>query len=66
MTILTLWGVLGYTAIGVLTALTVRILLLLIGLGVTLHVLGLKTLSPEMLSEKRRADGIGGGTDAAI
>ena len=63
VTILTLWGVLGYTAIGVVTVLTARILLLLIGVGVTLHVLGLKTLTPEMLSEKCGTDGIGGAAE---
>ena len=56
--LLLLWGSLGYTIIGVLSALTVRILLLLIGVGVTLHVLSLKMLTPEMLSEKHRSKGV--------
>jgi len=51
--LLLLWGSLGYTIIAVLSDPTVRILLLLIGMGVTLHVLSLKILTPEMLSEKR-------------
>ena len=51
--LLLLWGSLGYTIIVVFSAPTVRILLLLIGMGVTLHVLSLKILTPEMLSEKR-------------
>jgi len=51
--LLLLWGSLGYTIIAVLSDLTVRILLLLIGMGVTLHVLSLKILTPEMLSDKR-------------
>jgi uncharacterized membrane protein YbaN (DUF454 family) len=51
--LLLLWGTLGYTALGVISALAARVLLLLIGVGVTLHVLSLKTLTPEMLSEKR-------------
>jgi uncharacterized membrane protein YbaN (DUF454 family) len=56
--LLLLWGTLGYTAIGVVSALAVRVLLLLIGVGVTLHVLSLRTLTPEMLSEKRRTEGV--------
>ena len=60
MILLLLWGTLGYTAIGVISALAARVLLLLIGVGVTLHVLSLKTLTPEMLSEKRRTEGVEG------
>ncbi len=56
--LLLLWGSLGYTIIGVLSSLTVRILLLLIGMGVTLHVLSLKMLTPELLSEKHRTKGV--------
>ena len=48
--LLMLWSVLAYTAIGVLSVTALRVLLLLIGLGVTLHVLRLKTLTPEMLA----------------
>ncbi len=51
--LLLLWGTLGYTALGVISALAARVLLLLIGVGVTLHVLSLKTITPEMLSETR-------------
>jgi uncharacterized membrane protein YbaN (DUF454 family) len=60
--LLLLWGTLGYTTIGVISALAVRVLLLLIGVGVTLHVLSLKTLTPEMMSEKRRTKGVEGET----
>ncbi len=56
--LLLLWGTLGYTAIGVISALAVRVLLLLIGVGVTLHMLSLKTLTPDMLSEKRRTEDV--------
>lgn len=56
--LLLLWGSLSYTIIGVLSALTIRILLLLIGVGVTLHVMSLKMLTPEMLSNKRRTNGV--------
>ena len=53
VTLLLLWGTLGYAAVGVVSALAVRVLLLVIGVGVTLHVLRLKTLTPDMLSETR-------------
>ena len=50
--LLLLWGTLGYTAIGVICVLVVRVLLLLVWVGVKLLVLSLKTLTSEMLSEK--------------
>ena len=50
--LLLLWGTLGYTAIGVISSLVVRVLLLLVGVGVTLHLLRMKTLTTEMLSGK--------------
>jgi len=55
--ILLLWGTLGYSAFGVINTLVLRILLLLIGIGVTLHVLRLKTLTPDMLCGKERFPG---------
>ena len=48
--LLLLWGTLGYTTLGVINALAVRALLLVIGVGVTVHVLSLKTLTQEMLT----------------
>jgi len=56
--LLLLWGSLGYTIMRVLSALAVRVLLLLIGVGVMLHVLRLKTLTPEMLSEQHKTMGV--------
>lgn len=47
--LLLLWSTLGYSALGVISALAVRVLLLVIGVGVTIHVLSLKTLTKEML-----------------
>jgi len=58
VTLLILWSVLGYTALEEVNSLAVRVLLLLIGVGVTLHVLSLKTLRPEMMPKKRRTDGL--------
>lgn len=55
--ILLLWGTLGYSAFGVIDVLGVRILLSLIGVGVTLHVLRLKTLTPAMLSGRETSSG---------
>ena len=45
--LLLLWGTLGYTTIGVISALAVRGLLLIIGVGVTLHVLNFKCAPSE-------------------
>ena len=56
--LLLLWGTLGYTAFGVISTLAIRILLLLIGVGVTIHILSLKTLTPEMMSGKHRTRGV--------
>jgi uncharacterized membrane protein YbaN (DUF454 family) len=58
--LLLLWGTLAYSAIVVVEALTVRVLLLVVGVGVTLHLVSLKTLTPEMLSEERSTGGVDG------
>lgn len=58
--LLLLWGTLAYSAIAVVNALAVRVLLLLVGVGVTLHLVRLKTLTSEMLSEERRTGGVKG------
>jgi hypothetical protein len=50
--LLLLWGSLTYSVFGVINILAIRILLLLVGLGVTLFVLSRKTLAPEMVSDK--------------
>lgn len=55
VTLLLLWATLGFTALCVVDSMVVRFLLLVIGVGVTLHVLNMKTLTPEMLSETSRA-----------
>ena len=53
---LLLWISLGYSTIWVANSLVVRLLLVLIGIGVTIHVLSLKTLTAELISKK---DGAG-------
>ena len=45
-----LWGAIGYTALGVVTAWWLRALLGAIAVGVSLHVLRLKTLTQEMIA----------------
>ena len=54
MTLVLLWGTLVYAAIWVTGILLVRALLLVVGVGVTAHVLSLRTLTPEMLSGKHK------------
>ena len=50
-----LWGVIGYTALGVMTAWWVRALLGIIAIGVTTHILRLKTLTREMMVQLQTA-----------
>jgi uncharacterized membrane protein YbaN (DUF454 family) len=50
-----LWGVIGYTALGVMTAWWVRALLGIIAIGVTTHILRLKTLTREMMVQLQSA-----------
>ncbi len=50
--LLLLWSTLAYSIISVTSILVIRVLLLLIGLGVSLFVLSRKTLAPEMMSGK--------------
>lgn len=49
-----LWGVIGYTALAVVSTLWVRVLLAAIATGVTLHLIHLKTLPPEMLKSSQK------------
>ena len=55
VTLLLLWGVMGYTAFGVVAAWWMRALLGVIAVGVTIHILHLKTLTPEMLVQLQSA-----------
>jgi hypothetical protein len=53
-----LWGVIGYTAFGVIDNWWIRGVLGVIAVGVTLHLLHLRTLTPEMLqSSQKRFEG---------
>lgn len=58
ISILLLWGTLGYTIIVIVSVPIVKILFLLIGVGVTLHLLSFKTLTPAMLSEKHSTESV--------
>lgn len=48
-----LWGVIGYTAIAVVSAWWLRGLLAVIAVGVTLHLIHIKTLTPDMLQSSQ-------------
>jgi uncharacterized membrane protein YbaN (DUF454 family) len=49
-TLTLLWGTIGYTVLGVVTSWSLRVLLLLVAVGVTVHILSMKTLTKETLS----------------
>lgn len=51
VTLVLLWGVMGYTAFWVVPALWVRALLGAIAIGVTVHILHLRTLTKDMLTQ---------------
>lgn len=53
-TIALLWGTISYTAFGIIKSRSVQIVLLVIALGVTAHVLSMKTLTKEMASSSKR------------
>ena len=55
VTLLLLWSVIGYTALGIVTAWWMRALLGAVALGVTLHILHLKTLDRETLVQLQSA-----------
>lgn len=50
--LLLLWGMIGYTAFGVVTAWWLRALLGVVAVGVTLHILSLRTLTRDMLNDE--------------
>jgi uncharacterized membrane protein YbaN (DUF454 family) len=52
-TLVLLWAAIGYSAVVVVRSLAVRIVLLVIAVGVTVHVLTLRTLTKEMVSADR-------------
>ena len=52
VTLVLLWSVIGTTALFAVTLWWVRVLLGVVALGVTLHLLHLKTLTPEMLQSR--------------
>jgi hypothetical protein len=54
VTLALLWGTIGYTAFGVLSSWAIRGVLLWVALGVTVHVLSLKTLTQDMVQASDR------------
>ncbi len=53
LTLVMLWGVIGYTALGVIANWWIRGLLGVIAVGVTLHLIHMKTLTPETLQSSQ-------------
>ncbi len=51
-----LWGTLGYTTFGLVSVLWLRIILLLIGLGTTVHLLSLNTAPSETPGDRIDGD----------
>ena len=51
MSVLLLWVCIGYSAIIVVSALWLRLLLILIAAGVTAHILSLRTTTREMMKQ---------------
>lgn len=49
-TLILLWATIGYTSFAVLNSWFIRLILLFVAVGVTVHVLRIKTLSKEILS----------------
>lgn len=49
-TLILLWGTIGYTAFRVISYWPLRILLLLIAIGVTIHIMSMRTLTKKMFS----------------
>jgi len=54
VTLVLLWGVIGSTAVFATALWWVRLLLCLVAVGVTLHLLHLKTLTPQMQQSSQR------------
>jgi uncharacterized membrane protein YbaN (DUF454 family) len=52
VTLTLLWGMIGYTTFGVVTAWWLRVLLGAIAIGVTWHILSMTTLTRDMLSRE--------------
>jgi len=48
-----LWAMIGYTAIVAVTAWWLRALLIAIAVGVSVHLLSLRTLTPEMVAQSQ-------------
>lgn len=53
-TLILLWGTIGYTSFAVLTSWSIRLILLFVAVGVTVHILRIKTLKREIISISSR------------
>ena len=56
LTVTLLWVFIGYSAVFVVSALWIRLLLAIIAIAVTVHILRLRTVTKEMLAEIKQAD----------
>ena len=55
-TLALLWGALGYAIVAVVDGLVIRVVLAIIGIGVTVHILRFRTLTAEMMSAVSEAE----------
>lgn len=55
VTLLLLWSVIGYTAVAIVTVWWLRALLGVVAVGVTIHILHLRTLTKELLAQLQSA-----------
>ena len=53
-TLIFLWGTIGYTSFAVINTWSVRLILLIVAIGVTVHILRIKTLNKEIISMSSR------------
>ena len=56
VTLILLWGTMSLTAFGFVTSVLVRVVLLVIAAGVTVHILRMRTVTPEMLGALEEPD----------
>lgn len=57
-TLILLWGTIGYTSFAVLTSWVIRFILMIVAIGVTVHILRIKTLNKEILSMSSGGKGV--------
>ena len=58
VTLVLLWGTIGYTGFAVVSSWVLRIVLLIVVVGVTIHILSLRTLTKEMMMGAASTDDV--------